>query len=235
MEVLPGEAGTERPEVAGAQRPLRRPVTAQQAAREHAVRGDPDTQLAAGRQDPCLDATRQQRVLDLHVGDRMHRMGTPDRLRAGLGEPDVAHVPRLYHLRDGRYGLLDGYRRIHPGRAVDVDVVGAEPAQAVGEEVADRGRPPVGTRPGAGRIAQGAELHAEDHLVAAAPAQRLVQQQLVVAHAVEVAGVEQRHAGVQRGVDRRDALLAICRTVEVGHAHAAQTDSGHAKLLRSQR
>ena len=64
----------------------------------------------------------------------------------------------------------------------------------------------------------------EDHLVAIAGPQRLADQQLVVAGAVEVAGVEQVDARVQRGVDGGDALRLVGRTVEVGHPHAAQTE-----------
>jgi hypothetical protein len=43
-----------------------------------------------------------------------------------------------------------------------------------------------------------------------------------VAHGVEIAGVEQRDAGIERGMDRGDALVAIGRPVDLGHAHAAE-------------
>ncbi len=45
-----------------------------------------------------------------------------------------------------------------------------------------------------------------------------------MAHAVEVAGVEQRDAGIERGVDGGDALAAVGGAVEVGHAHAAEAE-----------
>src|SRR5581483_592543 len=44
-----------------------------------------------------------------------------------------------------------------------------------------------------------------------------------------VAGVEQGHAGVERGVDRGDALLAIGCPVHAGHAHATEPDSRHGR------
>jgi hypothetical protein len=47
-----------------------------------------------------------------------------------------------------------------------------------------------------------------------------------VAHAVEVAGVEQRDAGLERGMDGGDALVAVGGAVEVGHAHGAKADGG---------
>jgi hypothetical protein len=49
---------------------------------------------------------------------------------------------------------------------------------------------------------------------------------LVVPHAVEVAGVDQVDAGVDCGVNRRDALRAICRPVGAGHAHATEPEGG---------
>jgi hypothetical protein len=105
-------------------------------------------------------------------------------------------------------------------------VVGAQSPQRVGEEVAHRLRTRVVAAPAVVRPAQRAELHAEQRLAALARAQRLADQELVVAHPVEVAGVEQRHAGVERGADRRDALRILDRRVGAGHAHAAQPDRG---------
>jgi hypothetical protein len=52
----------------------------------------------------------------------------------------------------------------------------------------------------------------------------LADQELVVTHAVEVAGVEQRDAALDRLSDGGEALVTIGRTVEVRHAHA--TESG---------
>ena len=86
-----------------------------------------------------------------------------------------------------------------------------------------------GTRVGAepcliGR-AQGAELDAEEICIARYRAQRLGDQQLVVAHPVEVARVEQVDPGIERGADRRDALGAVGGTIHPGHAHAAEADN----------
>jgi hypothetical protein len=48
-----------------------------------------------------------------------------------------------------------------------------------------------------------------------------------VAHAVEIAGVEQRDPRVERGMDRGDAFAAVGGAIEVRHAHAAETDGGN--------
>jgi hypothetical protein len=46
-----------------------------------------------------------------------------------------------------------------------------------------------------------------------------------VADAVEIAGVEQRDPGIQRGVDGGNALAAVGGAIEIRHAHAAEADS----------
>lgn len=46
-------------------------------------------------------------------------------------------------------------------------------------------------------------------------------QQLVMAHAVEIAGVEQGNTGVKRRPDGGDTLAPVARPVGSGHAHAA--------------
>jgi hypothetical protein len=48
-----------------------------------------------------------------------------------------------------------------------------------------------------------------------------------MAHAVEVAGVEQGHARVERGVDGSEALGPVGGAVEVAHAHAAEPEGGN--------
>ena len=47
-----------------------------------------------------------------------------------------------------------------------------------------------------------------------------------MAHAVEIAGVEKRDAGVERGMDRGDALLPVRWTIRPRHAHAAEAEGG---------
>ena len=72
--------------------------------------------------------------------------------------------------------------------------------------------------------AQRAELDRELNLVAAA-GDRLADEQLVVARAVEVAGIEQGHAALDRGVNDGGALRVVRLAVGAGHSHAAECDS----------
>jgi hypothetical protein len=210
-------------------------VTAEETAAEHAVGRDGHAELARRRQDRVLDAARQQRVLDLHVGDGVDRVRAPQRVGAHLGQAEVADVPGTHQVGDRAHGVLDGDLGIDPRRPVDVDVVGAEAAQGVGEVALHRLRAGVVAEPRAARVALRAELDADDGAVARAAGERAADEQLVVAHAVEVAGVEERDAGVERRVDGGDALGLVGRAVEIGHAHAAETHRRHAGTCLAER
>jgi hypothetical protein len=150
-------------------------------------------------------------------------------LTVDLREADVPHVPGLDHLLDRAHRFLDRHRRVQPGGTVDVDVVGAQPGQRVGQEVPHRLGTAVLPAEHMARPPQLAELDAEHVAVPVPAAQRLGEQQLVVAHGVEVAGVDQREAGLQRGVHRGDALRAVGRTVGARHAHRAQAERGNGR------
>ena len=171
--------------------PLCGPVTADQTPRQHAVSGDADAQLPAGVEDRALERARDERILDLHVADRVHGMGASERLRAHLGQPDMADVAGLDHLGDRADGLLDRQAWVDPGRAVDVDVVGTESLQSVGERVLGRRGAGVVAEPSPVGSALGTELDAHQHIVAPDATQDLTDEHLVVAGAVEVTRVEQ--------------------------------------------
>jgi hypothetical protein len=220
-QVLTGEPGQGRAEIR-LTRPHRAPMTRDQAAGQHTISGDTHAELTGGRQQRVLDAAGDQRVLDLHVTDRVHRNGSAQRLRPDLGQPDVPHVSGLDQLRHRPDGLLDRHRRIHTGRAIDVNMVGAQPLERVGQEVLHRDRPAVQPDDRTGRVTHDPELHADDRPVTVAAPQRLTQQQLVAALAVPVAGIQQGHPGVQRGVDGGDALGLIRRAIQIRHAHQAK-------------
>ena len=131
----PGEPGPRvaRPDLAGAR-------GRQQAARQHPVGGHADAELADRRQDLRLDPAAHQRVLDLQRGDRVDGVRAADGGGAHLGQAEVPDEAGLDHLRDRADRVLDRDPRVQPGRLVQVDVVGAEPLQRVGERGLDRGR-----------------------------------------------------------------------------------------------
>src|SRR5690242_15140607 len=56
-----------------------------------------------------------------------------------------------------------------------------------------------------------------------------------MAHTIEVARIEPRDPGVERGVDGGDTLRLVGGAIQVGHAHAAQTERGDAGAVKAER
>src|SRR5437870_7456958 len=131
----------------------------------------------------------------------MYFRRAPNRLNADLGQADVADVARLHHVGDGTYRILDRHVWIEARWPVDVDVIDAKAREAVREGVLRRSGTRVEPEELAIGSAERAELHAEQKLVAAT-FQRLADEKLVSPHAVEVTGVEDVHAALDRLVDR---------------------------------
>ncbi len=67
-----------------------------EAARQHAIGGDADAELAAGLQDVALDAALDQRIFDLEIDDRMHGVRAADGVGADLGQADMPDVAGLH-------------------------------------------------------------------------------------------------------------------------------------------
>jgi len=74
-----------------------------------------------------------------------------------------------------------------------------------------------------------AELRGQLH-VAAAVRDRAADQHLVVTGAVDVRGVDERHAEVQGAVDGRDRFVPVGGAVPLAHPHAAQALRRHGEL-----
>ena len=181
----------------------------------------------------AFDAAGEERIFDLQVGDGVSSVGAADGVDAGLGQPHIAHVAGLDEVADGADGFLDRHVRVDPAWPVDIDVVGVEALQGVGEERLHCRRAAVIAEPGTVGAAQGPELDADHDLVAPAAGQRLGDEHLVVAHAVVVAGVEEGDPGVDGSVDGGDAFGAVSRTVEVRHPHAAEADGRNHRAVLS--
>src|ERR1700738_608736 len=105
-------------------------------------------------------------------------------------------------------------------------MIDAEPLQRIAEKILHRDRPAVHAGKTAGGVAQRAELDTDLKVVAAAAGERVADQQLIVADAIEIAGVEQRDPRIERGMDGGNALAAVGGAVKIRHAHTAETDGG---------
>src|SRR5262249_48641995 len=117
--------------------------------------------------------------------------------------------------------LLDGRVHVDAMLVVEVDVVDAEALQGGVDCLAHVLRCAV-DRPAAVVEPTVAELR-RDHIVVAPTGDRLADELLVRALAVDVGGVEKVDPELARAMDRRDGLLVVSRAVPRGHAHAAQT------------
>jgi hypothetical protein len=102
------------------------------------------------------------------------------------------------------------------------------------KEILHRNGAAIVAEPVSGWIPQRAEFDADLNLVAAVAGERLADQHFIVAHAIEIAGVEQRDARIQRRMDGSDALAAVGGTVGIRHAHATETDGGDIWAGRAQ-
>src|SRR5262249_53765866 len=99
-----------------------------------------------------------------------------------------------------------------------------EAPEAVLARLADVLGPPADRDDLAVRAEDVAELRRDDRLVAAAD-DRLADEPLVLAHAVHIGGVEQRHAEIERVADRPNRLPLVDVAAVVGReAEAAEAD-----------
>ena len=164
-----------------------------------------------GDEDPAAGRQVRRRMQPLRWTQR----------RAGRGEGQVGRAARALRAREGT-----DYDRI---RKTILYVGPLQPDDKGGKDFADQ-------------MARYADVGVEEvHVMPYGPdpvgfvrglvrtssrpsAERLPDEQLVVPHPVIVACVEERHPGVERGLDRGDRLHLIRRAVEVGHPHAAQAE-----------
>ena len=208
LEVLAGEARVGLAPVVVGEVVDGADLPGEQAVAERRVGHEPDAELAQQRQDLGLEVAGPQRVLGLQRGDRVHGVRAADRRRRGLGQAEVADLALGDELGQRADGLLDRRARVDAVLVVQVDVVGAEPAQ----RALDRGRTLAGllsVTPGAvAAVGDEAELGGDHDLVAAAldgPPDEL----LAVEGAVDLGGVDVGDAQVERAVDGADRLGVV--------------------------
>src|SRR4051812_8452031 len=171
---------------------------------------------------------RPQRQLGLDRGDGVHAVRLLGLGDADLRQAQMADLALADQLRHGAPRLGERDLRVDAVQVVQVDHVGVEPAQAGLDRLAYvAGRPVAYDLTGAG-IGDQADLAAEHGTVAYA-VQGLAHELLVVPRAVDVAGVQERHAQVDGLPDQRHRLAVVTLGLGVGpaHAHAAETDRAH--------
>ncbi len=168
----------------------------------------------------------QQRVLHLERGDRMDGLGSAERGRRHLAQPERPDLPLLTKPRHGPHRLLDRDLGVHAVLVVEVDRVGAEPLQARLAGGPYVRRAAVHEVPTAVRASDLPELGGDDDVLPASgkgPSEQL----LVVPPPVHVGGVEERHAQIEGSVNHRDRRGVVALSVGAGHRHAAEPERGH--------
>ena len=151
-------------------------------------------------------------------------MGATDRLRRGLAQAEVLHLA-FGDERADRFGdVLDRHFRIDAVLVEDVDVVGVQVPQAVLGDLTDVLRATVVAAVW-GRSAHVESELGADHDLVAERLDGLADQLLAGAgpHAVELGGIEERHARLVGAADRGDRVGLAAR-VPVGHGHAHRSE-----------
>ena len=181
-------------------------LAGQQPAREREVREEADPELARDAAAPpprrrggagCTRSARDDRPSRAPRRGRLLEM-----LGARSSRADLAHLALGDELVERAERLVDRRRRRRDGGVVEVDVVGAEPPS---EASIARAHVRRASRPARRRSSPPMSI---PNFVATttssrAARERLAEELLAVARAVDVGGVEERDAGVERGVDDR--------------------------------
>jgi hypothetical protein len=106
---------------------------------------------------------------------------------------------------------------------VEVDGVDTEPLERGVAGLANVVGIAADAKPLAVRPAHISELRCQHDLIPST-GDRAPDELLIRERSVRVGRVEEVHAKVEGAVDRRDRLILVGRSVELGHAHAAQSE-----------
>ena len=191
---------------------LRAPIARQEAARQRTPGNHADAFLAAQRHHLALFFAIDQVVVILHADEARQavRVGGGEHLGELPGEhaggADVERLARAHDVVQRAQRLFDRRVVIEAVDLVEIDVIGAEPAQAVVDGVQDvLARQAALVRVVAHRVE---DLGGDDDAVARGEVlQRAPSDFFAHADGVHVGGVEEVDAGFQRAAEEGPALL----------------------------
>src|SRR5438552_3066670 len=137
----------------------------------------------------------------------MHGVRATNRLFAGLGETEEAHLPLAHELGHRADDVLDRHGAIHTMLIEQIDVVRLQAPQRTLHCLTNVRRPAIETD-----VRAVLELEAElgrDYHGIPLSFQRAAYQLLVRIRSVRLGGVEERHAKLDRAMDGGDGLLLV--------------------------
>ena len=131
-------------------------------------------------------------------------------------------------------GFLDGSFGIDAMLVVQINGVDTETLEA---GVARGANISAGTvdaaKRGVGFVADDAEFCGEEDFVTDT-ANGFADEDFVVTVTVDVGGVEEIHTKIERAVDGSDGFGVVTRSIEFGHAHAAEAERGNERAVFSE-
>jgi hypothetical protein len=150
-------------------------------------------------------------------------LGLDDGLGRERRRSEVAHLALPHEIGQRRQRVVEIGVRVRTVHLVEVDVVGAQPAEAVLDGPDD---PPAGVALLVGVLAHGPVELGGEHYVVAPTGEGLPDDLLGLTGRVDVRGVDEVDAGIEGPVDDADALLAgtIADAAEHHGAEAQRAD-----------
>ena len=189
-----------------------------------------------GRQDLGLDAALPQRILALHGGDGMDRVGAADGLGADFRQADEAHFAGRNQRRHGADGVLDRHLGVDPVQIEQVDHVGAETLERTLDGTAGIVGAAIKTGEAGRDLEVGCDPETEfrrDDEVAASARDGAADQLLVVVRTIDLGGIEEGDAQFAGAMDRGDGLCVVALPIGRGHAHAAEAEGGDGEVAEA--
>ena len=212
-------------------------LTPQQAEVQRAPRHQADALVEPHRHHLVLDVARQQRVVDLlrDVARKRVALGGRQRLhhvpRRMIRAADVADLPLADEIVERAQRLLDRDELIGLVAHVDVEVVGAQPAQAplaALDDVLARQADVVDA------LADAHEHLGHDDELLALAFERLAENLLGAAERIHVGGVDHRDARLAADVEHPRRLghaevAHVLKPIPAADGHRPEAEDGHAQ------
>ena len=185
------------------------------------VPGEERDALRLARVEHVLGGQEAAAELVLHRDDARDGLRATELVERDVREADQPHLPLPAKLLERGDGFLDRHLGVVPVQLIQVDPLELQPSQARVARLPEIFRPAVADailKP----VAK-ASLRA-DHEPLRIGMQRFGDHLLADAGSIDVGGVDQRHAGVERGVEHRQRLLVVDPAAEVVRAEADDRD-----------